>query len=86
VYLAGLALGRGDSLSRAELGWARGPRVSYFLKASLDFLVGLLEVALGLIGVTLGLEGLITGGLAGAFLDFALGSPVCIGRAWPLRG
>ena len=30
--------GRGDSLSRAELGRARGPPVSYFLKASLIFL------------------------------------------------
>jgi hypothetical protein len=39
----------------------------------LDFLAGLLEVALGLIGAALGFEGLITGGLAGAFLGFALG-------------
>src|ERR1700729_973586 len=54
---------------------ARGPR-QLLLENVLDLLAGLLEVALGLIGVALGLEGLIAGGLAGAFLYFALG---CLG-------
>jgi hypothetical protein len=79
--------GHGDSLSRAELGRARGPPCQLLLEGVLDFLAALLEVALGLIGVALGLEGLITGGLfAGALLDLPLAPPVCIGRVWPLRG
>ena len=63
VYLAGLALGRGDGLSRAELDGPGGPPCQLLLEGVLDFLAGLLEVALGLIGLALGLEGLITGGL-----------------------